>query len=677
MPDPAPATDADPPDEDPIDAAGPPDARDHGGRWAALLRGRGLLPADAGTPPPGVAPLAWSRELGVAGDAEAAAFAAHLGVPHGPVPAGSAPPEFLERVPIGFARRHLVLVLGEPAPDAIGPPARLVTLRPDGGVDVRRVGPGAGGDDPGEDEPAVAPPATLVLGSADAWEVADTLGRTLGRDLAPVFAPAGDVRAAVDAAYERAGAAVAAAADLADDDADADLDAAVRDLAAGREDLLDGADRAPVVRLVNAVLLDAARTGVSDVHFQPVDRAAGDDAPAAGDGEDEGGGDAAAEDGGLVVRLRADGVLHDAVTVPARLREEVTSRVKVLGRMDVAEKRLPQDGRATVEVGSRRVDLRIASMPTSRGERVVVRLLDRGAGVLTLEELGFPPDVLTGFREMVARQHGLILVTGPTGSGKSTTLYAALSGIDRGERNVLTLEDPVEHRLPGVSQTQVNAKKGMTFASGLRSVLRQDPDVVMVGEVRDAETAAMAVQSSLTGHLVFSTLHTNDAPGAVARLLDLGVEPYLAAGCLAGVLAQRLVRRVCGDCGAEAAFSEADRRVLGLAAGDVPAGATVRRGAGCEACRGTGVPGAVRGLRAADGHRRGRRAGRGGGAGGRGPSRGGRRRLRPHAGRRAAAGPGRRDHAGGGGPGHGGVRGFDPAGGINESVVQHDEHRRE
>ena len=265
--------------------------------------------------------------------------------------------------------------------------------------------------------------------------------------------------------------------------------------------------------------------------------------------------------------------------------------MKVLGRLDVAEKRLPQDGRATVDVGRRRVDLRIASMPTSRGERVTVRLLDRGAGVLSLEELGFPPGVLAGFRGLVGRQHGLVLVTGPTGSGKSTTLYAALSGIDRAERNVLTLEDPVEHRLPGVSQTQVNSKKGMTFAAGLRSVLRQDPDVVMVGEIRDAETAAMAVQSSLTGHLVFSTLHTNDAPGAVARLLDLGVEPYLAAGCLSGVLAQRLVRRVCGACGAPEPMTDADRALLGPAAGAAPAGATVRRGAGCDACRGTGYRG--------------------------------------------------------------------------------------
>ncbi|MFH5806461.1 GspE/PulE family protein [Alienimonas sp. DA493] len=557
----------------PPPAADDPGGRRPGARWAALLRDRGLLPADAGDPPPGVAPLAWSRESGVTGDDEARAFAAFLDAPYAEaVPDAPVLPEFLERTTIAFARRHGALVLGEPRPDGAPPPPPATVFAADG---TARAVAADGTIDP---EPAaVAPPAaaTLVLGSAAAWEVADALGRFLGRDLEPIFAPAAVVRAAIDAAYEARGVAGAAAAELAADEPD--LAEAVRGLTGGdaREDLLDGADRAPVVRLVNAVLLDAARTGVSDVHFQPIDAGSGGGA----DGDP------------LAVRLRVDGVLHDALTVPARQREEVVGRVKVLGRLDVAEKRLPQDGRATVRVGGRSIDLRIASMPTDRGERVVVRLLDRGTGVLSLEELGFPPDVLAGFRDLVSRQHGMVLVTGPTGSGKSTTLYAALSGLDRDERNVLTLEDPVEHRLPGVSQTQVNAKKGMTFASGLRSVLRQDPDVVMVGEIRDAETAAMAVQSSLTGHLVFSTLHTNDAPGAVARLLDLGVEPYLAAGCLAGVLAQRLVRRVCEACGAGAPFAEADRLVLGLPPGAVPPGATLRRGAGCDACRGTGYRG--------------------------------------------------------------------------------------
>ncbi len=555
--------------------AGGPGGRSPGARWAGLLRDRGLLPADAPDPPPGVAPLAWSRELELTGDAEVRAFAAYLDVPYAEAaPDSPALPAFLDRVPIAFARRHGVAVLGEPWEEEVPPPSAATLFAADG---TRRSVAADGSFEP-ELAAAVRPaPATLLLGSVDAWEVADSLGRFLGRDLTPLFLPAEIVRATIDAAYEARGVAGAAAAELAADEPD--LAEAVRGLAHDtREDLLDGADRAPVVKLVNAVLLDAARTGVSDVHFQPIE---------GGDGEDGGG----ADGGPLAVRLRVDGVLHDALTVPARQREEVTGRVKVLGRLDVAEKRLPQDGRATVRVGGRSIDLRIASMPTSRGERVVVRLLDRGTGVLSLEELGFPPAVLATFRGLVNRQHGMVLVTGPTGSGKSTTLYAALSGLDLDERNVLTLEDPVEHRLPGVSQTQVNAKKGMTFASGLRSVLRQDPDVVMVGEIRDGETASMAVQSSLTGHLVFSTLHTNDAPGAVARLLDLGVEPYLAAGCLAGVLAQRLVRKVCDGCAAEAPFTDADRRALGVPATAVPPGATLRRGAGCDACRGTGYRG--------------------------------------------------------------------------------------
>jgi general secretion pathway protein E len=259
----------------------------------------------------------------------------------------------------------------------------------------------------------------------------------------------------------------------------------------------------------------------------------------------------------------------------------------VMGRMNIAEKRLPQDGRATVQVGDRIIDLRIATLPTSFGERVVVRLLDKSTRLYDLRALGMEPDIMSRFRELVHVDHGLILVTGPTGSGKTTTLYAALMEINSREKNILTLEDPIEYQLAGISQTQVSERKGMTFAGGLRSVLRQDPDVIMIGEIRDRETAVMAIQSALTGHLVFSTLHTNDAASAVARLLDLGIEPYLLASSMVGVLAQRLVRRLCPACAAEAPAGELKR--LGGEVND-HAGAP-KAAVGCADCRQTGYRG--------------------------------------------------------------------------------------
>jgi general secretion pathway protein E len=332
-----------------------------------------------------------------------------------------------------------------------------------------------------------------------------------------------------------------------------------------REDLLDNASRAPVIKLVNLMLFEAAKSSASDVHIQPYEER-------------------------LMVRTRVDGVLYDAFALPKHVQEEVVSRVKVMGRMNIAEKRLAQDGRATVQIGDRVVDLRIASLPTSYGERVVIRLLDKSARLYELAEIGMDALTLRRFQELVSVEHGLVLVTGPTGSGKSTTLYAALKRINSKEKNVLTLEDPIEYQLEGISQTQVSDKKGMTFASGLRSVLRQDPDVIMVGEIRDRETATMAIQSSLTGHLVFSTLHTNDAASAVTRLLDLGIEPYLVASSVVGVMAQRLVRRICEQCAAPFTPDEAELAWLGVSA---EAARGMRKGRGCAACRGTGYRGRV------------------------------------------------------------------------------------
>ena len=336
---------------------------------------------------------------------------------------------------------------------------------------------------------------------------------------------------------------------------------------ADHEDLLESRGSPPIIRLVNSILFEGVKARASDVHVQP-------------------------QEDSLVVRQRIDGVLFDTLTIPKSYQEEVISRLKVLGRMNIAEKRLPQDGRATVQLGDRLIDLRIASLPTSSGERVVVRFLDKSARLYTLNELGMSSGNLRDFRTLIKRDHGILLVTGPTGAGKSTTLYAALQEINAKDLNVLTLEDPIEYQLVGISQTQINQKKGLTFASGLRNVLRQDPDIIMVGEIRDHETAAMAIQSALTGHLVFSTLHTNDAASAVTRLLDLGIEPYLVASSVIGVVAQRLVRRVCPKCITSAPVSTEQLRRLGLDDGRL-AGRPLYRGRGCEACRQTGYSGRV------------------------------------------------------------------------------------
>jgi general secretion pathway protein E len=411
---------------------------------------------------------------------------------------------------------------------------------------------------------------TAALVDANQWQQLDVVSRTVGKPITPIFAPADAVLAAINAAYQQRTGQAQSFIDALKVDAGPDANGTdrgalleqVRQLA-GREDLLDNASRAPVIKLVNLVLFEAVKANASDVHVQPY--------------EDT-----------LVIRTRIDGVLYDSFTLPKAVQDEVISRIKVMGRMNIAEKRLAQDGRATVQVGDRLIDLRIASLPTSFGERVVIRLLDKSARLYELPELGMDPRTLRRFEHLVTAEHGLVLVTGPTGSGKSTTLYAALKRLNSKEKNVLTLEDPIEYQLDGISQTQVSEKKGMTFASGLRSVLRQDPDVIMVGEIRDRETATMAIQSSLTGHLVFSTLHTNDAASAVTRLLDLGIEPYLVASSLIGVLAQRLVRRICPECAAPYTSTPTELRWLGASEVAVK---NMKLGRGCAACRHTGYRG--------------------------------------------------------------------------------------
>jgi general secretion pathway protein E len=402
---------------------------------------------------------------------------------------------------------------------------------------------------------------TLAASSAMEPDIADAVALALGLSVSILLAPRAEVSEAITRSYQQG--AEVGLQDLGEPDG-AEV-ARLLDSGGGEQDLLAAVESAPVVQLVNKLLFEALRARASDVHIQPT-----------------------AE--GMVVRYRIDGVLHTVGTYPISALEPVVSRIKVMGRMDITEKRLPQDGRTTVRLGNKNVDLRISTVPSNYGERVVARLLDHSTGLFGLEELGLSPEHLRAMDAIVRRDHGVFFCTGPTGSGKTTTLYAALSRVDSRERNVITLEDPIEYHLGGVTQLPVSEKKGMTFAGGLRSILRQDPDVIMVGEVRDVETARMAVRASQTGHLVLSTLHTNDSAGAVARLLDLGVEPFLLSSSLTAVLAQRLVRRVCDQCSQPYEPTEQERAALGL---DVADASGWRRGAGCEQCLHTGFYGRV------------------------------------------------------------------------------------
>ncbi len=337
-------------------------------------------------------------------------------------------------------------------------------------------------------------------------------------------------------------------------------------LAAGlpsAEDLLDTSDDAPAIRLINGIIADATRQGVSDIHIEPYET-------------------------GLVVRMRMDGVLRETLRMPPHVAPVVVSRIKVMARLDIAERRLPQDGRIGLTLGGKLIDVRVSTLPSRAGERVVLRILDKDNAAIDLEMLGMTPKVDALLRAALAEPNGIVLVTGPTGSGKTTTLYAGLKLLNDGSRNILTVEDPVEYAVDGVGQTQINPQVGLSFATGLRAILRQDPDVVMVGEIRDRETADIAVQAALTGHLVLSTVHTNDAIGAITRLRDMKVEAFLIASTVRAVLAQRLVRRLCPECRqpVEAAGSLAS--LLGLNAGTI-----VYEPKGCPACNGSGYKGRV------------------------------------------------------------------------------------
>lgn len=305
-------------------------------------------------------------------------------------------------------------------------------------------------------------------------------------------------------------------------EADYDLARLIQEMPAV-EDLLDSADDAPVIRMINALLTQAVREGASDIHIEPFDQIS-------------------------VVRFRIDGRLRDIVRPKKTIHAALISRIKIMSDLDIAEKRLPQDGRITLRIGGRPIDVRVSTLPTGHGERAVLRLLDKEGGRLDCQQLGMSEATLKQFDQLITQPHGIVLVTGPTGSGKTTTLYAALSRLNTSTTNILTVEDPIEYELAGVGQTQVNPRIEMTFAKALRAILRQDPDVIMIGEIRDLETAQIAVQASLTGHLVLATLHTNDAAAAITRLLDMGIEPFLLSSSLLGVVAQRLVRKLCIYC---------------------------------------------------------------------------------------------------------------------------------
>ena len=329
------------------------------------------------------------------------------------------------------------------------------------------------------------------------------------------------------------------------------------------EDLLETENDAPIIKLINALLSEAVKLQASDIHIEPFEQ-------------------------DLVVRVRVDGVLRELLRPNRKLAPLLVSRLKVMAKLDIAEKRVPQDGRIALKIGGRPVDVRVSSLPSKHGERIVLRLLDKQAGRLDLTSLGMPASLLDQLKVLLNKPHGILLVTGPTGSGKTTTLYAGLSILNNASRNILTVEDPIEYDIEGIGQTQVNTKVDMSFSKGLRAILRQDPDVVMVGEIRDLETAQIAVQASLTGHLVLSTLHTNTAVGAISRLTDMKVEPFLFASSLLGVLAQRLVRKLCADCKQETEATSADKKRLSITDTET---APIWHAVGCAKCNNTGYSG--------------------------------------------------------------------------------------
>ena len=405
---------------------------------------------------------------------------------------------------------------------------------------------------------------TVAIADPSNYEPLDDLHVMFGMPINSVVVPGQTLDDAINRAYDQA--ATTTAQDLMIDLEDQGLDAVASEIANETRDLLESDDAAPIIKLVNGILSQAVKDRASDIHIECF--------------ENE-----------LVVRFRVDGMLYDVISPPKRIQAAITSRIKVMSGLNIAEKRLPQDGRIRVRIAGRDIDIRVSTIPCAYGERSVLRLLDRAQAVdnFDLDKLGFSGENLRKLDRLIRQSHGIILATGPTGSGKSTTLYAALSRINSPEKNIITIEDPIEYQLRGVGQMQVNPKIELTFASGLRSILRQDPDVIMVGEIRDGETAEIAIQAALTGHLVFSTLHTNDSFGSLTRLVEMGIEPFLVSSSILAVLAQRLVRRLCHDCRAPYTPTTTELQRIGINAAGFAG--KIYKGAGCKGCRNTGYRG--------------------------------------------------------------------------------------
>jgi general secretion pathway protein E len=405
---------------------------------------------------------------------------------------------------------------------------------------------------------------TVAIVDPANYEPLDDLHVLFGKAIQPVVAPAEVVTEAINRAYDQA--ATTTAHDLMIDLDEEGLNSVASELASEPRDLLDADDAAPIIRLVNGLLSQAVKDRASDIHVEVFES-------------------------DLVVRFRVDGMLYDVLSPPKRFHAAIASRIKVMSGLNIAEKRLPQDGRIRLRIAGRDIDIRVSTIPTAFGERIVMRLLDRAQALvdIDLDRLGFSGDNLKKIDRLIRQSHGIILATGPTGSGKSTTLYACLSRINSPEKNIITIEDPIEYQLRGVGQMQVNPKIELTFASGLRSILRQDPDVIMVGEIRDGETAEIAIQAALTGHLVFSTLHTNDSFGALTRLIDMGIEPFLVSSSVLAVLAQRLLRVLCQNC--RQPYTPSDHELVRIGLGGVRLSHPIYKPVGCRACRNTGYRG--------------------------------------------------------------------------------------
>jgi general secretion pathway protein E len=391
----------------------------------------------------------------------------------------------------------------------------------------------------------------------------DDLAVFLGAPVEPVLSSERELMAAINRYFDRE---TGSTEQVMQDIEGEDLGAIANEIEE-TDDLLDLASEAPVIRLVNSILTQAVRARASDIHIEPFERE-------------------------LKVRYRIDGLLYNTLTPPRRLQAAISSRIKVMANLNIAERRLPQDGRIRIRVGEKDVDIRVSVVPTAYGERIVLRLLDKTSVLLGLEEIGMGEETYVNYSRLIKRSNGIILVTGPTGSGKTTTLYGTLNKINTPELNIITIEDPIEYQLNGIGQIQVNPRIDLTFANGLRSILRQDPDIIMVGEIRDRETAEIAIQASLTGHLVFSTLHTNDAAGAVTRLLDMGVEAFLVSSSVLAIIAQRLVRVICKDCREPFRPDPSIVKEIGLdRSHDTPFEGFFYRGKGCPSCFQTGFRG--------------------------------------------------------------------------------------